>query len=173
MTVTEQDIQTIKQIIEPLYGERAWGVSRIFGSYIHCHFGKPTPGTEFVNEVSLHGKWWLCVHSCGWRLQAGSEVLTSSEDRHEYMDPALERLNGKFITSIEIERPSMLTTVTFTEDLFLRLFPIRAEREYDEDFWTLYTPDRDALIIGPGTQWKYRRSGVQYSRKIRDRKQED
>lgn len=173
MTVTEQDIQTIKQIIDPLYGEKAWGVSRIFGSYIYFEFGKPRRGSEYMNKVSLHGKWSLCVHNCGWRLQTDNELLTATNDRHEIMDPALERLHGKFITSIDIERPSMLTTITFNEGLMLRLFPTRAEREYDEDFWTLHTPDRDALIIGPGTQWKYRRSGVRYSRKVRERKQED
>lgn len=174
MTVSEQDIQAIKQIIEPIYGEKAWGVSRIFGSYIHCHFGKPTRGSDWGNEVSMHGKWWLCVGDCGWRLQTDNELLTAKNDHHEFMDPALERLHGKFITSIDIERPSMLTTITFNEGLLLRLFPIRAEREYDdEDFWMLFTPDKHVLTIGPGTQWQYGRSDVPVNRKKRERKQED
>jgi hypothetical protein len=173
VTVTEQDIQKIKQIIEPIYGEKAWGAHRLFGISFHCHFGKPTRGSDWGSEVSLHGQWWLCVKWCGWRLQADNELIAASNDPHE-MDAMIECLNGKFITSIDIERPSLLTTITFNEGLLLRLFPTRAEREYDdEDFWKLFTPDKHVLTIGPGTQWHYGRSDVPVSRKKRERKQED
>ncbi len=147
---TDSDIQEIQRIIAPLSGEKAWGAALGVGSFVTIEFGKPIPPQN--SEDKQHGEWHLWIYCCAWRLEEGNSVLAASEDDRAKLETAIKRLQNLTLLSIGLSLPGFDTVITFEQDVVLRLFPIFSE---EFEHWMLYTPDGNALTIGPGMNWTH------------------
>jgi hypothetical protein len=94
---------------------------------------------------------------CAWRLDAQSKVVTASEDWRETLSMHVVGLNGRTVRDVEVSAPGLDLRVDFDKGESLKVFPIFANTE-DYENWTIHTPDRKALIAGPGS--KYRMTNV-------------
>lgn len=144
------EIRRIEGIIQPLVGRQAWGVRQGVGNSITMEFGAPIPIMRGRRPV--RGEWDLWVWYCSWLLCEGSEFVAASEDSDERIALALQRMEGATLAGIAVRPPALDTTITFNGNVRLRLFPCAAQ---EHEHWMLFTPDRNVLIVGPGSRWQY------------------
>jgi hypothetical protein len=150
MTITETDIQQVKSYINPLIGQKAWGVSLGVGNFITLKFGTSV-------KSSFDGDWMLWIYYCAWRLEQGSSVLAGSEDSRPKLEQFIKYLEGLTLDSVEIFPPSWDTIFRFSEQIVLRLFSIYSE---ECEHWMLYTPDGNVLCLGPNSSWSFNSSSA-------------
>lgn len=148
MGLAEKDLLTIKDHLQPLLGQTAWGVRLGEGTFITMEFG-----SKNIKKQSRrpHGEWHLWVYFCAWRLEDEENVLVASEDSREQMDATLQSLEGKKLLSVETSLPGLDTVFKF-ENMNLRTFPVTSE---ESCAWMLYDPKEMVLEIGPGSTLKY------------------
>lgn len=150
MVVTSETIREIKKKLDLLIEKKAWNVSLGHGSFITLEFGKPC--LPEGNEAKIHGEWHLWIYCCAWRLEQENEVIAASEDPRSKLKESIKKLDGLILKSIDLFSPAFDTLFIFEKQTFLRLFPIYSQ-EYEH--WMLFTPDKNVLTIGPGTDWSY------------------
>lgn len=150
MSITDTDIQHIQEKIMPLIGKSAWNVMLGEGSFITIEFGLPIPAKRPRGRP--HGEWHLWIYCCGWYISRSSHMLIASEDEREKIENQIQIVNGLTLMYIDIRAPAFETTLKFSEDVNIHLFPVFSE-QYEH--WMLYTPDGHVLTIGPGTSWSY------------------
>jgi hypothetical protein len=146
--ITDRDIQTVKSKIEPILGQKAWGVSLGEGSFLTLNFGCKILSKN--KDSDINGEWYLWIYYCAWRLEKNNQVLAASEDSRSKLEAAIRHLEGLTIQSIDILKPAWDTIISFEKNIVLRLFPIYSE-EYEH--WILFMPDDYVLTIGSGTDW--------------------
>ena len=153
MIITEADIHEIQAKMAPLLGQKAWGASLGVGSFITLEFGVPLPRRG--KHGRTHGEWHLWIYMCGWRLEKGNEVLGASEDPRPKLEAAVKGMEGLALHSVELLRPAWDTIFTFEDQVVLRTFSIYSNSEENDEYWKLFAPDGNILLIGPGTRWSY------------------
>ena len=147
------DIDKIQAIINPLLGQKAWGVSLGHGSFLTLEFGQPLPLKE--QDGRIYGEWHLWVYCCSWRLEEGNKILTACEDERAMIALSINRLEGLTLESFTLLPPAWDIVFTFEHQVTLRLFAIYPK---DCEHWFLYAPDDKVLCIGPGSSWSYENS---------------
>jgi hypothetical protein len=156
MCIAELDIQRIQAKLEPLLGNRAWGVSLGVGSFITLEFGAVIQ--DKVPE-SPRGEWHLWVTYSAWYLEKNGEVLSASEDPRPRLRSAVQAMENRMLRSVEITCPALETVFCFDEALSLHLFPVYSQ---DYEHWLLYAPDGNVLTVGPGIEWSYSSASEPY-----------
>ncbi len=186
MSVNQQDIETIHELLVPAFGEKAWATKlSTSGRYIVVEFGDPTPVIGDPNTIA--GKWHLVTNACAWRLEKNGGVLTGSLDVPSFVpspeydkdgsqranakeqrfnvEQALQELDGLSLQTVEVQRPAFDTIFTFDNSVKLHFFSVVFFGNEDGSVtwrhWSFYMPDGRVLIIGPGTNWsvkKYRKA---------------
>lgn len=146
------NIHEVQVKINPLLGQRAWGVSLGVGSFLTLEFGKPLPLRE---NQRPHGEWHLWIYYCAWRLEKEDKILSASEDDRYKIEAAVQHLEGLSLQSIELFPPAGDAVFMFEQQIVLRVFAIYSE-EYEH--WLLYEPDGNVLSVGPGSDWSYQNS---------------
>jgi hypothetical protein len=154
MIITEKDIHEIQTRIRPILGKDAWAVSLGVGSFVTIEFGNPV--SSHGKSKYLRGEWHLWITYCAWRLERGDKVIAASEDPRPKLRNAIQCMEGLTLHSVHVTPPALETAFMFGEEVVLRLFPIYSGEDYEH--WMLYTPDRQVLVIGPGTSWAYESS---------------
>jgi hypothetical protein len=147
------NIQEVQAIVNPLLGQKAWGVSLGFGSFLTLEFGQPLPSSG--ENQKIHGEWHLWLYNCAWRLEQKDRILGGSGDERDQLETVIERLNNLTLQSVELLPPAGDAVFTFEHQVVLRLFAI-----YSQDYahWFLYAPDGNVLSVGPGNSWSYESS---------------
>jgi hypothetical protein len=126
------------------YGLKAWGTKLGHGSFLTVELGEPeTAG-------GVHGKFHLWVYLAGWRLENATEVIAASEDDREELARKVAMLDGRILTRIIIEQPSLSARFEFDQGLVLATFSLYSA-EYEH--WMLYRLDGTVLTAGPGSSW--------------------
>ncbi|KAM3100947.1 hypothetical protein ACKFKF_10775 [Phormidesmis sp. 146-12] len=148
MSVTTTDISKLQAYVQPLLGQKAWGVLLGHGSFITLEFGK---SLVRPSEKKVHGEWHLWIYCCAWRLEKGDRVLAGSEDPRSKLEQAVQQLEGLVLNSVELLSPAWDTLFKFEDQVVLRLFPLLSE---EAEHWMLYMPD-GVLSVGPGTDWSF------------------
>jgi hypothetical protein len=74
------------------------------------------------------------------------------------MNPAVARLDGHRLLSVDICPISADTVFSFDGGLVLRLFSVYMDPEGDYKHWMLFGPEHTLLVIGPSTRWANTRS---------------
>lgn len=149
------DIHEIQTKISPLLGQKAWGVSLGFGSFLTLEFGQPLLPSEEGQKV--HGEWHLWLYNCAWRLEEGNRILAASEDERDKLKSAIQRLENLTLQRIDLVPPTWDAVFTFEHLVILRLFATYSE---DYNYWLLYAPEGNVLSVGPGSFWSYESSKV-------------
>jgi hypothetical protein len=150
--ITDADIQAIHEKVQPIIGMPSWRVWRGIGSFITFEFGEPVTKRGYT-----HGEWSLWVQHAAWRIESPDEFIAGCEDRNEFIDAGLKRLENVPIQSIVVSRPALDTVITFENGLKFLTFT-RYTQHNRRLHWELFTPDHYVLIIGPSISWSFRRS---------------
>ena len=85
---------------------------------------------------------------CAWALQDDKVVLAASEDAREILQKFIADLRGRAVRDVEVRTPSLQLRVIL-DGRELNVFPVFANTD-DYENWTVHTPDRKALVAGPG-----------------------
>jgi hypothetical protein len=155
MAFTEADIYEIKAKLAPLIGQKPWGVSLGFGSFITLEFGQAIPPSKKYKKTpkKTHGEWHLWVYMCAWRLEKNNKFIAGSGADLSELAKVVQMMEGMSIDSIEILPVAGDTIIYFEEELVLRIFSIYSSVN---ELWMLFAPDGNVLKIGPGTNWYYK-----------------
>ncbi|MBG1265343.1 hypothetical protein [Nostoc sp. WHI] len=143
-------IQEVQLKVNPLLGQKTWGVSLGFGSFLTLEFGQPLPPSN--EHQKIHGEWHLWLYNCVWRLEEEDRILAASGDERDQLETAIHRLDNLTLQSIDLLPPAWDAVFTFEHQVVLRLFAIYSQ---DYDHWFLYAPDGNVLSVGPGSCWSY------------------
>ena len=162
MPLTRDDIDAIQALLAPVVGREAWGVHAGYGARLTVNFGTGTTKIRTTRSgrvwSTTRGEWQLWTAFDVWRLEDETGVLAAYEDPRPVMDPAVERLNGHRLLSVEVSPRTLDTTFTFDGGLILRLFPVYMDPESDYEHWMLFAPSDNLLVLGPGLQWSHTKS---------------
>lgn len=130
------DHQDHSKIFEPLLGKAPWNVKLGIGSFLTMDFGTPQPET-FRGKSFVHGEWHLWIMHCGWRIENEGAILAASNDDHEQLAAAIEKLRLGSLVRAEVSRLSDLALV-FAGGLRLHTFTLHSS---DYEQWELFKPD--------------------------------
>jgi len=86
------NIQEVQAKVNQLLGQKAWGVSLGYGSFLTIEFGQPLPSNN--EQQKIHGEWHLWLYNCAWRLEEGDKILAASEDERNNLEVAVHRLEN-------------------------------------------------------------------------------
>lgn len=109
-------------------------------------FGVPLPDLDYVR-----GEWRLAVFNSVWRLQSANTVLVASGDDRVQVDSALQGLRGVELGSMEVDEQLLWASYQFG-DKELRVFPVYTGPDDRYDAWTVWTPLRKQIRVGPGAR---------------------
>ena len=123
-----------------LVGQNCWGVRNKPEESLRLDFGGVMRRTCSDKECHETGQ-DTCVGEfdilvwCAWRLQDSENAICSSDNSDEQYEEASKRLIGKKVVSFEISPPAWDATITFTDNLVLKIFCIYTQDDENETNW--------------------------------------
>ena len=126
------------------YGLQAWGTRLGHGSFLTVELGE----SEATGRA--YGRYHLWIYMAGWRIEDGMTMLAASEDDRDELAGKVTVLDGRKLTSVTVEHPSLSARFEFEGGLVLITFSLYST---DEDHWMLFRPDGNVLTMGPGSSW--------------------
>jgi hypothetical protein len=138
----------IDTLLRPLIGQKAWGASVGWGSFVTIEFGR-----KRLYNRHYHGDWHLWLYQCDWDLSSNGRLLAHSESKKKVMQLAIDNLNGAELKSFSFDSQQMITGFSFEHGLHLSCKPY-PNAVPDEECWILFTPNRQAASL--------RESGLKY-----------
>ncbi|MFL6227930.1 MAG: hypothetical protein ACJ741_04025 [Pyrinomonadaceae bacterium] len=144
--MTEEQATKLRERLDPLVGQRAWGVSVGHGSFLTFEFGPVAP--QRFGGKKQHGEWHLWLYMTGWRVDVSSNVIASSDDDRAQMERGAATLDGRTVTAVEVSAPRGDLTLQLG-DATVRTFVV----ESDAEQWLLYTPTGTVLEVGADANW--------------------
>jgi hypothetical protein len=142
--MTMQLKKQIDSLLRPLIGQKAWGASVGWGSFVTIEFG-----SKRLHHRHYPGDWHLWLYQCEWDLSSNGRLLAHSESKKKVMQLAIDNLNGAELKSFSFDSQRMMTGFSFDNDLRLSCKPYR-DAVPDEQCWILFTPDRQAASLREG-----------------------
>ncbi|MFI7542212.1 hypothetical protein [Actinoplanes sp. NPDC049599] len=146
MNPQANDQGAVAAALASAYGEKVWGTTLGVGSFLTLELGAQRPAREPTGRP--HGTFHLWVYCSAWRIETTQQIIASSEDAREKLEPAVKVLDGHTLHNAEVQWPSLSATFHFDGGLVLRTFSIFSA-EYDH--WLFYLPDEHVLTAGPGS----------------------
>ncbi|MGA7301419.1 MAG: hypothetical protein WBX10_14000 [Candidatus Sulfotelmatobacter sp.] len=125
----------IDALFRPLIGQKAWGASVGYGSFVTIEFGR-----KRLYHGHYHGEWHVWLYLCEWKLFSGARQLADFESKKRMMQLAIGNLNGTALTEIDFDPQNMATTFSFDGDIHLRCEPFD-DAPPDEECWMLFMPN--------------------------------
>ncbi len=141
--------EQIEALFRPLIGKKAWGASVGWGSFVTVEFGR-----KRLYHRHYHGDWHLWLYQCEWSLNSNGRCLAHSESKKRVMQLAIDNLNGAKLTDFSFDSQRAATEFVFDNHLGLRCKPY-ADAAADEEYWMLFTPDRQvASLLESGLKYE-------------------
>jgi hypothetical protein len=131
----------IDTLLRPLIGQKAWGASVGWGSFVTIEFGR-----KRLYNRHYHGDWHLWLYQCEWDLSSSGRSLAHSESKKKVMQLAIDNLNGAELKGFSFDSQRMITGFSFDHNLHLSCKPY-PDAVPDEECWILFTPDRQAASL--------------------------
>ena len=131
----------IKNLFEPLIGQKAWGASLGWGSFVTIEFG-----SKRLFHGHYHGEWHLWLYMCEWKLNSNGRLLADSESKKKVMQVAIENLNGTELTGLSFNSQDRTTEFTFNRTLHLGCKPY-PDSSPKEECWVLFLPNRQVASL--------------------------
>jgi hypothetical protein len=139
----------VDTLFQPLIGQKAWGASLGWGSFVTIEFGR-----KHLYHRHYHGEWHLWLYLCEWELRSNDRVLAHSESKKRVMQLAIDNLNGAELRGFAFDSQRMITEFTFDHDLHLQCRPY-ADAASDDECWMLFMPDRQVASLR-GSRLRYK-----------------
>ena len=89
---------------------------------------------------------------CDWRIESSAGVLVGSGDERTIIERALKAIEWGRLREIKVSCPSLDLATPFDPDLSLYTFSASG---FEEDQWTLFTPDGMAFTAHAGGRCHY------------------
>jgi len=70
----------IDTLFRPLIGQKAWGASVGYGSFVTIEFGR-----KRLYHGHYHGEWHVWLYLCEWKLFSGARQLADFESKKRMM----------------------------------------------------------------------------------------
>lgn len=102
-----------------------------------------------LEQRSYYGEISLVTCFCPWRVENPDEVIGSWTERSDNGVPLmhpLENLIGLTVERVELARPALDLTLTFSRDLTLRLFCDQTNEKDGGDNYIYFAPDRSYSV---------------------------
>jgi hypothetical protein len=131
----------IEALFHPLIGQKAWGASVGYGSFVTIEFGR-----KHRYHRRDHGEWHLWLYQCDWELHSRDRLLAHSESKKHVMQLAIDNLNGAALTKLSFDPQLMRTDFAFDNDLHLGCKPY-PDADADEEYWMLFMPDQQVASL--------------------------
>lgn len=130
----------------PALGQAVWGTTLGVGSFLTFELGsRREPDTS--GQGRPHGEFHVWVYCSAWRIETTDTVVASSEDDRDVLVEAVRHLDGRTLTAIDVEQPSLSAAFRFSDGTTLRTFSIFSD---GYEHWMLYLPDGRVVTAGPG-----------------------
>lgn len=152
--ITQQDIDSINEIIKPLVGHYARNVKLGIGSFITMEFGNQV----ITTRGKQYGEWYLWLYECVWYLENPAGEYVGSDDPREALGRDIEVLEGQRLDNIKISDRAFETEFYFSNGCILHTFPVNFVDPVE--YWKLFTPGDKILVLGPGLSWSYKPSNL-------------
>lgn len=149
----------VSETVQQIAGLECWYVSAgAVGASFEMALGRkiareeplknPTHSAEFRR---FEGEANLLVW-CSWRLDDLHQPLTSSDDTAESLQRELNRLVGAQVRHVAVQPPAWDMTITFSNDLTLRVFcdHLPGDPSFDGNWEVAF--ENTSLYVGPGAQ---------------------
>ncbi|MBC7658992.1 MAG: hypothetical protein H7249_04725 [Chitinophagaceae bacterium] len=111
---------------------------------------------EFENENDEAGEEWaVWIKNSAWRMENEHGVLLTCEftDRRDF-EEILEQFKGLTLEAVSFDGFYNDMTLKFSQGFVIRTFTYFGPQT-DRHSWLLFTPDKHALIVGPGERVEY------------------
>jgi hypothetical protein len=125
--------------------------------FVKIDFGKRIKyeaETEEGIKTFTRGEWRLSLYMCSWRIDKNDKPLAGSFDSKKHVKKYLKLLKGKKLIKCEILNKFLDTKFYFEDSLSIFLFSCCTDSDKYEH-WSLLTPDRTILVIGPANNITY------------------
>jgi hypothetical protein len=156
----------IEALFQPLIGQKPWRASVGWGSFVTLEFGP-----KRLYNRHYHGDWHIWLYQCDWSLNSNGRCLADSESKKKLMQLAIDNLNGSELTDVSFDSQRKITEFVFGNDLHLRCKPY-ANAAADEEYWILFTPDRQVASLRKSGLKHEPRDGVTATPSVDRKKQE-
>lgn len=139
-------IDRLLDILGVLHGLTVWG-ARINDS-----------GNLFFKLAESPGsgdEWTVRVYSIAWRIEFDGDSFFGIDDARE-IPQRVDFLYGQKLRLVTVKPPTMHSIFEFSESRLV-VFPVTSvvdRRNWQQ--WTVGTPHRQFIDIGPGTAWAQR-----------------
>jgi len=131
----------IRDLFQPLIGQKAWGGKVGWGSFVTIEFGP-----KHLENHHFHGEWHFWLYQCDWELRSGDRLLADSEQKKRIMQLAVDNVNEAELTDFFFDSRQVLSTLTFGRQLRLTCKPY-PDAAPDEECWMLFMPDQQVSIL--------------------------
>ena len=149
----------VQNILNEMKGLKTRNVQLGHGSFLTIDFGQDLLiriKTNHGIEEFKRGEWHLWTYICAWRLDIKGIPIIGSEDERKKIAKEIVKLENKELVNIEILNEAFDIVLKFENEIVLLLFSFSV-KEFEH--WKLYTPERKALIVGPGMKVSYKNEG--------------
>jgi hypothetical protein len=133
---------TIREVLQGLKGEPAWGLTRTHGSMFFLELGRPHPRP---GEKKVHGQWHFLFQMCHWRFEDTESLVVGSDDSSEVIDEKFARLQLDSIHTIETVSPSNDLRIAFGSGVCIRTFCTSSSTD-ESTQWELFDPNDNVWI---------------------------
>lgn len=165
--MSDESSRLIDSQLQPLFGLPCWGLHHAPQLNLSLNFGPPSleireprvaaeGSSEAIRQhlarrqVTVHGKWWLWLRLCYWRLDLHGERLATGSSSNRRIELALFELSGQKLVSVRVDSETGATSFEF--DLGCRLNCRRFSKDAADELWVLYRPQGDVVsVYGDGT----------------------
>jgi hypothetical protein len=146
--------QKLKSTLRHFVRKKCWDVAAggpYVGSMFSLHCGRrvpyPAPSTLKGKVPRFEGEYILFVGEAAWRIERGSKILFSSENRGEDMTNGLARLVGKIVRSAKVCNTSYDLRIEFSSNYALSIFCSQTDDRNGCNNYSVHDMD-EVLVIG-------------------------
>lgn len=155
----DQDLELLRKIVSPMINQICWSVRISYGDEVKFHIGDKIPYTNKKLINLEKGSWIFGTRGTDWKLIHQDLVITSSSLNVETFEQAIKIVEGSKITNFDIHYPSLVLTITFSNDYHLIILP-DLDDDSDVAYWELFTPNHMVIEVNPQFTWSYLPSNV-------------
>jgi hypothetical protein len=153
---------TLKELVSSLVGCSCWSATccGAAGPSLMLDVGNRIPRREPVTNPTMspeqrmyEGEYRLFIE-CAWRLERNDEVICGSQDEAEHGGPmalAIRAIVSRAIRHADVQGPAWDLTLTFADDLRLRIFCDQTNINIDDFNYSISTGSTSAEV-GPRGQ---------------------
>ena len=157
----KENEEIIYRFFNKIIGLKAENVMKGYGTFICIDFGK-----KIKEQFKLWGKWRIDIRgewhlwTMGlWKIYKKNSLIACCEDTDEKIEKALEKMDNKKLTNVELLNNAYDLRLEFDNSINLYLFSTSAYNGDEASIWILFTPEYKTLSAGSGALLEYEDSG--------------